>query len=94
VAEPPESEGSRPNRRAVSPEIREMGERIAAARTKAGLSQSDLARMCEVSQSHISQLEKGTWGPKVNTVMLIATALGVDVRELLPTSEITGEDKG
>ncbi|MGE4048961.1 MAG: helix-turn-helix domain-containing protein [Acetobacteraceae bacterium] len=69
-----------------------MGERIAAARIGAGLSQSDLARICAVSQSHISQLEKGTWGPKVNTVMLIATALGVDVRDLLPSSEIS-EDK-
>lgn len=89
--DPPKDADYRP-KRSISPEIAEMGERIAAARAKAGLSQSDLARICGVSQSHISQLEKGGWGPKVNTLMLISAALGLDVRELLPAGERTREE--
>ena len=65
-------------------DARFVGKAIEAERAKARLTQGDLAQLSGVSQPHISNIEKGTWSPKLNTVMLIAEALGVDVNALLP----------
>lgn len=67
-------------------DARYVGRAIEIERTKARLTQGDLAQLSGVSQPHISSIEKGTWSPKLNTVMLIAEALGVDVNTLLPPS--------
>ena len=65
-------------------DARHVGKAIEIERTKAKLTQGDLAQLSGVSQAHISNIEKGTWSPKLNTVMLIAEALGVDVNALFP----------
>jgi transcriptional regulator with XRE-family HTH domain len=65
-------------------DARYVGQAIEIERTRARLTQGDLAQLSGVSQPHISNIEKGTWSPKLNTVMLIAEALGVDVNRLLP----------
>ena len=64
---------------------RYVGRAIEIERTKARLTQGDLAQLSGVSQPHISSIEKGNWSPKLNTIMLIAEALGVDVNALLPS---------
>jgi transcriptional regulator with XRE-family HTH domain len=63
-----------------------VGRAIEIERTRARLTQGDLAQLSGVSQPHISAIEKGAWSPKLNTVMLIAEALGIDVNTLLPPS--------
>ena len=65
-------------------DARFVGKAIEIERTKAKLTQGDLAQLSGISQPHISNIEKGTWLPKLNTVMLIAEALGVDINALLP----------
>jgi transcriptional regulator with XRE-family HTH domain len=68
----------------VEDDDRHVGKAIELERSKARLTQSDLAQLSGVSQPHISNIEKGRWSPKLNTVMLIAEALGIDVDTLLP----------
>jgi transcriptional regulator with XRE-family HTH domain len=70
-----------------------VGRAIEVERTRARLTQGDLAQLSGVSQPHISSIEKGSWSPKLNTVMLIAEALGIDVNALLPPNRRDEEYK-
>lgn len=55
-----------------------IGERIKAARVKAGMTQPDLARACGWgSQGRVSNYERGLREPKSSDVTLLARALGV-----------------
>src|ERR1700733_3799426 len=80
----PEDEGAEEGRNNAEEDARYVGRAIEVERSKARLTQGDLAQLSGVSQPHISSIEKGNWSPKLNTVMLIAEALGVDVNALLP----------
>ena len=62
------------------------GEKIRIARTKAGLSQGELADRLDVTRSLIGQYERGVRNPKPSTLQRIADALGISVTELLPES--------
>lgn len=57
---------------------------LARQRTAAGLTQVQLAERAGVTQSHISKLERGTWEPRLSTIMGLARALGVHPCDLLP----------
>ena len=57
--------------------------RIAHWRTKLNISQSELARRAEISQSHISKLEKGIKMPSFFMLFKIAKALGICPKDLL-----------
>jgi transcriptional regulator with XRE-family HTH domain len=81
---PPVDRASEKHQRHAADDARHVGKAIELERSKASLTQSDLAQLSGVSQAHISNIEKGRWSPKLNTVMLIAEALGVDVNTLLP----------
>ena len=66
-----------------------LGQRAFAAslvrlRKAAGLTQDELAARSGVSQSHISALEKGTWEPRLSTVLAFAKAFGVAPAALVP----------
>lgn len=56
--------------------LREVRERI-------GMTQSDLAKASDVSQSHISEIESGKAIPTVFVAKKLAAALGVSVDELI-----------
>ena len=60
------------------------GERLKAARKKAGLKQADVAAILGVSQGNYSQWEANTRTPKMNSLVRIANAIGCDVAELIP----------
>ena len=62
----------------------EFGQKLAAARLRVGLSQSDLARKSGVRQPHISKLESGEMEPRLSTIYAIADTLGVSARALFP----------
>lgn len=54
-----------------------IGERIAAARKEAGLTQAELGKKLGVTQQMITQIEKGRRNPKTETICKIAEALDV-----------------
>ena len=62
----------------------EFGQKLSAARTRAGLSQSDLARKSGVRQPHISKLEAGEMEPRLSTIFAVADTHGVLARSLIP----------
>ena len=61
-----------------------VGLRIKDARTRAGLSQEDLAQAMEVTQSFIYLLESGKQNMTVQTLARVAQALDTTVSALLP----------
>ncbi len=65
-----------------------VSENIKACRKKAGLSQKELGKKLGVSQQHIAQYESGKRLPKIETLMRLSRALGVDIDDLADTSEL------
>jgi transcriptional regulator with XRE-family HTH domain len=64
------------------------GERIAAARRAAKLSQAQLAERAGMHRIHLSKLERGVSEPSLGGKTLIALALGRPPAEVFP--ELTG----
>jgi transcriptional regulator with XRE-family HTH domain len=60
-----------------------IGDRLRAERTKAGISQRELARRLGLSASLISQLESGLSKPSVGTLYAIVTELDLSLDKLL-----------
>ncbi|MBP2643753.1 MAG: putative transcriptional repressor LexA [Firmicutes bacterium] len=59
-----------------------IGEKIAELRNKKGLSQNDLAKISNIGQGRISQIESGkNPSPTTATLQKIANALGVSMAE-------------
>lgn len=65
---------------------KDIGVRIRAKRGQHSISQVDLAKQVEVSQSAINQYEKGVKTPSVPVLRKIAIALDVSVDYLLGSS--------
>jgi uncharacterized protein len=63
------------------------GDRIRAARERAGLGQLELAGVLGVTQAGVSAWESGKRDPGIAGLVRIAWALGVPVESLLPASE-------
>ena len=62
-----------------------IGERIVAARMKAGLTQADIAQKLNVTAQTISAWERGVKTPKLDTILRICNAIGCDTSEILNT---------
>ncbi len=60
-----------------------IGEKIRAIRKEKDMSQADLAKKIGKLQSQVSEWETGFAEPQVDTLLAIATALKVDVGQLL-----------
>lgn len=73
----------------------EIGSKIREARLQAGLKQKELAQKIGVSESRISQYEKGSQNPRIGTLMKLADALGVSLKSLCGDQweEINYEDR-
>ena len=74
-----------------------MNDRLVEYRRRQGLSQRDLAEMSGVSPSTIYEIEKGRREAKPSTLRKLATALGVEVTNLIAEEkkvqiEVGGED--
>jgi ribosome-binding protein aMBF1 (putative translation factor) len=61
----------------------QFGRNLAEARGWEGLSQQQLAEQVALSQIEISLLERGLQCPRLDAVVALADALGVQVRDLL-----------
>lgn len=59
-------------------------DRVRKAREKANLTQVDLAQKAGLSQSYLSQIEKGVRTPGIHKLTALAAALGVKVAKLIP----------
>lgn len=62
------------------------GQRIKAARQQAGLTQTELAEKLGIPYQSIGQWERDTRKPKQETLLKIAKALGVHLRDLADNS--------
>ena len=60
-----------------------LGERIAARRIGAGMSQAELARRCKISREAVAQWESGATQPATKRLIDIAEALRVEVAWLI-----------
>ena len=72
-----------------------IGERVRAARLRAGLVQAAVAAACGIQQSHFSQLESGKKPWSLEHVVAAGRFLGVPVAELLgetPPEQLEAED--
>ena len=67
-----------------------LGRGLERLRQERNLTQSDLARLLDVSPSAISQAEGGRRGLSLDTVMLLSERLGVSLDHLLSTSLESG----
>lgn len=62
---------------------RTFGERLRAARTHAGMSQSDLEELSGIPKARLSRYENGHIVPSIQTLERLAVALGVSEASLL-----------
>lgn len=70
------------------------GERIKEARKKAGMTQAELAERLGTPYQTVSQWERDTRRPKIETLQRIAAALGVDVNLLISGQTLEQRDQG
>lgn len=63
---------------------REVGEHLRGVRIRLGLTQEELASSSGHTRAGISQIEVGAITPSVTTLYLLAHAMGLRVRDLLP----------
>lgn len=64
-----------------------IGQRIAALRKAAGLTQEELAIRAELQRTHIGRIEAGRYAVTLETVQAIAQALGMTVDIVDPRLE-------
>jgi XRE family aerobic/anaerobic benzoate catabolism transcriptional regulator len=62
----------------------EVGQRIRAARAKAGVTRKQLADASGASERYLAHLEAGTGNPSVDMLTAIADALDIAIADLLP----------
>lgn len=65
--------------------------RVRSLRETQGLSQAEFARLVGTSRSQVSEVEAGRKSPTLGTLDSFATALGVEVEQLLATG-VTAEN--
>jgi transcriptional regulator with XRE-family HTH domain len=85
LTRPPKKPAQEPDDAAIPSERKAFAENLTRLRRQRNWTQAELADASGVGQSHISRLEKGTWEPRLATIMSLAKALGVQPGELLPS---------
>ena len=59
-----------------------FGKKVRILRLSAGLSQEQLANLCELDRTYIGGIERGERNPALKNIYRIAQALGVSLSEL------------
>ncbi len=62
---------------------KKVGQRIVELRSQKGWSQSDLARACDKDRQALEKLENGKVNPTIYSLLEIAKALEVSLKELV-----------
>lgn len=60
-----------------------FSDKLSYLRNKRGLSQTELAKLSNISQQSISHFETGRGVPSMNNAIQLAKVLGVDVNDLM-----------
>lgn len=63
--------------------LKKLGRRIVAVRTKNGITQSELARLCGKDRGSIYKVEVGEFNPSIFYLQQLASALKVKLSELV-----------
>jgi transcriptional regulator with XRE-family HTH domain len=71
-----------------------FGEFVRAQRRLAQVSQRNLARMSGVSDSYLSQIERGNYRPSPQVVKALAQAFGLEPKQLYMMLGFMDEDDG
>ena len=61
-----------------------IGRRIAEIRKEGGLTQTQLAERCGLQQAHIARIEAGRYSVGLDTLALIAEAMGMAIDFVKP----------
>jgi transcriptional regulator with XRE-family HTH domain len=69
-----------------------IGRNIRALRNERGLTLQALAEQTQLSPSMLSLLERGKTGPSIGTLVVIASALGAQMSDLLESDRVNGDD--
>ncbi len=67
--------------------VKEIGENIVRIRKEQNLTQKELSYRLEIEDSALRRIEKGRTNPTILTLKKIATALKVNISDLLPTTD-------
>jgi len=67
----------------VNSEAKKLGDNIKRIRLEKDISQTEIARLLDVSRGFISSIESGKRNPTLSTITRIAKAIGVSTDELL-----------
>lgn len=71
-----------------------FGQKVRSIRTERGISQEELAFRCELHRTYISDVERGERNVSLENIEKIATALGVEPRDLLDFDSIVKQGEG
>ena len=63
--------------------LKQLGEKIRAARKKAGLTQDKVSSAMPMSWGKYSFIENGRVSSRITTLRRIAEVIGIDIKELL-----------
>jgi transcriptional regulator with XRE-family HTH domain len=75
-------------------QLEALGSFIKAQRQVANLSLREMARMTDVSNAYLSQIERGLHQPSVRVLRSLAEALNVSAETLLARAGLLDEDDG
>jgi transcriptional regulator with XRE-family HTH domain len=71
-----------------------VGEAVRRARQSLGWTQTELADHAGLSANYVARLERGEVGPSLFVAHQLCAALGIELRELLPTGVASGRTTG
>ncbi|MBL7690589.1 MAG: helix-turn-helix transcriptional regulator [Flavipsychrobacter sp.] len=63
--------------------LKVFGKRLKQLRESKGLSQQELANLCDIEHSQISRIELGKINTTISTLFLIASKLEIEATELI-----------
>jgi transcriptional regulator with XRE-family HTH domain len=69
------------------PLLLHVAERVAAVRQQLGLTQDQLAEKAGCAPLTVSHIESGRRNPTLKSLSRVATALGLDIRDLFPKGD-------
>ncbi len=72
--------------------LRAFGETVRKRRKELGISQEELAFRADLNRSYIADIERGARNIALTNIGKLAKALGVEIRELFPRDEKSGND--
>lgn len=77
-----------PSQQRQHPALLALGDAIRKARLKQGLTQEDLALAADVDRGYLGRVERGDNNVAVLTLLKIAQALGVSIKDIMKEAKL------